>query len=135
MKLKYKYGRCEWCGRLVRLYNIDKCNPEKEIFCYDCPNCHGCGITEAINPNTEEIKEIFNQFPDEKSERDITLVDTDVDNVADKMINDAIKSNIETFTIQMDILQTIIRKLMWRQELNTAEKDIVVKILEKEKDS
>ena len=51
------------------------------------------------------------------------------------MINDAIKSNIEMFTIQMDILQTIIRKLMWRQELNTAEKDIVVKILEKEKDS
>ena len=130
MKLKYKYGRCEWCGRLVRLYSIDKCKPENEIFWYKCPNCHGGGITKAINPNTEEIKEIFNQFPDVKSEKDIALVDTDVDHVAEKMINDTIKSNIEMFTIQMDILQTIIRKLMWRQELNT-----VVKILEKEKDS
>lgn len=135
MKLKYKYGRCEWCGRLVRLYSIDKCKSGNEIFWYECPNCHGGGTTKAINPNTEEIKEIFNQFPDVKSEKDIALVDTDVDHVAEKMINDTIKSNIEMFTIQMDILQTIIRKLMWRQELNTAEKDIVVKILEKEKDS
>lgn len=134
MKLKYKYGRCKWCGRLVRLYNIDKCETG-DIFLYDCPTCHGCGTTKVIDPNIEDIKEIFNKFPDETSEKDITLVDTDVDNVVDKMINDAIKSNIEMFTIQMDILQTIIRKLMWRQELNTAEKDIVVKILEKEKDS
>ena len=135
MKLKYKYGRCERCGRLVRLYNIYKCKPGNEIFWYECPNCYCYGKTEVINPNTKEIKEIFNKFPDEKSEKDITLVDTDVDNVIDKMIDDTIKSNIEMFTIQMDILQAIIRKLIWRQELNTAEKDIVVKILEKEKDS
>ena len=40
MKLKYKYGRCEWCGRLVRLYSIDKCKSGNEIFWYECPNCH-----------------------------------------------------------------------------------------------
>lgn len=138
MGLKYKYGRCTGCGELVRLYRIDKCNTGDDIFWYDCPSCRYCGVVKAINPNIADTQEIFSKFPDEKenveNEKDIIF---DTNDLMNKLINIKTKyyetmSQVELLTIGMKNLQTIIKKLMWREELNTAEKDLIVQILNKE---
>lgn len=140
MELKYKYGRCTNCGELVRLYNIDKCDLGNEIFWYDCPICHHCGVTKAINSNIADMQEINNKFPDEKehneNKSDIIF---DTNDLMYKLINIKTKyydtiSQVELLTIGMNNLRNIIKKLMWREELNTEEKDLIVNILKEDEE-
>ena len=140
MELKYKYGRCTGCGELVRLYKIDKCDPGNEIFWYDCPICHHCGVTKAINPNIADMQEITNKFSYEKenneNKSDIIF---DTNDLINKLINIKTKyydtmSQVELLTIGMNNLRTIIKKLMWREELNTEEKDLIVNILKEDEE-
>lgn len=142
MKLKYKYGRCGGCGELVRLYSIDKCDNGDALFWYDCPNCRYCGVVKAIDPNIADTQEILSKFPDEKedveNENDI-IFDTDVSDLMDKLINIKNKyydtvSQVELFTIGMNNLKTIIKKLIWREDLNTEEKDMIVNILKEDEE-
>ena len=84
MNLKYKYGRCNWCNELVRLYHIDKCDSGDDIFCYDCPSCHRSGVIKAINPNIADTQEILSKFPDEKEENIKSEKDLDI-NISELM--------------------------------------------------
>lgn len=125
MKLKYKYGRCN-CGELVRLYNRDECDTENEIFLYDCPVCHSCGITKAINPNIADTQEILSKFPDEKEENIKSEEDLDI-NISE-LIHE-IMSQVELLTIGIRNLKTIIKKFIWGEDFTTEEKDLMIEIL------
>lgn len=135
MKLKYKYGRCNYCNELVRLYHIDKCDFGDDIFCYDCPSCHRSGVIKAINPNIADTQEIFSKFPDEKenveNEKDIIF---DTNDLMNKLINIKTKyyetiSQVELLTIGMNNLKTIIKKFIWGEDFTTEEKDLMIEIL------
>lgn len=125
MELKYKYGRCS-CGGLVRLYNRDKCDTENEIFLYNCPICHSCGITKAINPNIADTQEILSKFPDEKEENIKSEEDLDI-NISE-LIHE-IMSQVELLTIGIRNLKTIIKKFIWGEDFTTEEKDLMIEIL------
>lgn len=128
MELKYKYGRCS-CGGLVRLYNRDKCDIENEIFLYDCPICHSCGITKAINPNIADTQEILSKFPDEKEENIKSEEDLDI-NISE-LIHETM-SQVELLTIGIRNLKTIIKKFIWGEDFTTEEKDMMINILKEE---
>lgn len=125
MKLKYKYGRCS-CGELVRLYNRDEYDTENEIFLYDCPVCHGCGVTKAINPNIADTQEILSKFPDEKEENIKSEEDLDI-NISE-LIHETM-SQVELLTIGIRNLKTIIKKFIWGEDFTTEEKDLMIEIL------
>lgn len=133
MNLKYKYGRCDWCGKLVRLNSVE-CNTTSDIFVYFCPICHR--TIEVINPNIADTQEILSKFPDEKEENIKSEKDLDINisELMDKMIEIKTKyyetvSQVELLTIGMNNLKTIIKKFIWGEDFTTEEKDIMVNIL------
>lgn len=134
MKLKYKYGRCNWCGKLVRLNSIE-CNTKDDILSYFCPICHRA--VEAINPDTTDIQEILSKFPDEKEENIKSkedILDININELMDKMIEIKTKyyetvSQVELLTIGMKNLQTIIKKFIWGEDFTIEEKDLMIEIL------
>lgn len=141
MKLKYKYGRCGGCGELVRLYSIDKCDNGDALFWYDCPNCRYCGVVKAIDPNIADTQEILSKFPDEKEEdiKNEKDLDINISELMDKMMEIKTKyydtvSQVELFTIGMNNLKTIIKKLIWGEDLDTEEKDMIVNILKEDEE-